>query len=68
MYAGLVLTLSSPRSFRARGIGFVLRVFDVEQAGVFADRPAVFPHQLHAIVVLGIMTGRDGNPTIGLEM
>ena len=60
--------LQHPGLFGLGELALLCEFFDVEQAGVCTDRPAVFPHQLHAVVVLGIMTGRNGNPTIGLEM
>ena len=40
--------------------------FDLEQAGVAADWPGVVAHQLHAVVILGIVAGRDHDAAIEL--
>ncbi|MNB84906.1 hypothetical protein D3C75_317890 [compost metagenome] len=37
---------------------------DVAQAGVAADRPRAFAHQLHAVVVHRVMAGGHFNPTV----
>ena len=60
--------LQNPDLFRFGELALFCELFDVEQPGVCTDRPTVFPHQLHAVVVLGIVAGRNGNPTIGVQV
>ena len=60
--------LQNPDLFGLGELALFCELFDVEQPGVCTDGPTVFPHQLHAVVVLGIVAGRNGNPTIGVQV
>ena len=54
---------AAARSGRREAV-FLGKALDVQQAGVAADRARAFAHELHAVVVLGVVAGRDGDATV----